>query len=363
MDNILFTLLHDVWGESSHESLRLAMTHLSADALRSADVDALAKKLPQIPRDKWQAWHDYYTLQRETMRQHYLQNMGVRVLACTDDAYPACLANIDKPPALLYMKGHLQLATLNIAIVGSRRATAYGKNVAYTLGKELSQEGVCVVSGLAKGIDVNAHRGALEGTGGTIAVLGCGIDNIYPRENAPIYEAITRHPHGAILSEWPLGAPATAWHFPARNRLIAGLSDGLVVVEAAKKSGSLISATYALDYGKEVFAVPGMITSPESVACHRLIKDGAKLVAQTNDILEEFGQLQLFDEPPPKKHRTFSKEEQKVYDALTGVPQSVEDICQTTRLAVPIVNGILLEFELEEIVLQDYGRRYSKIKS
>lgn len=363
-DNILFTLLHDVWGEGKTDSMRLAMLRLSADELRSDDADTLAQKVPQIPRDTWQAWRTYYSPKREAARCKLLQDMDVHVLLYTDNDYPICLKNVAKPPSLLYMKGHFQIAKLAIAMVGSRRATAYGQNVAYTLGKMLSQENVCVVSGLAKGIDAHSHAGALEGAGGTIAVLGCGIDKIYPRENAKLYDAITKHPHGAIISEWPLGAAANAWHFPARNRLIAGLADGLVVVEAAKKSGSLTTASYALEYGKEVFAVPGMITSAQSVGCHRLIKDGAKLVAQVNDILEEFGQQQLFkDEKTEKTTRAFSKDEQKVFDALTGVPQSVEEICQSCQLSVPVVNGILLEFELEDIVLQDYGRRYSKIKS
>lgn len=364
MNHVLFTLLHDAWGEGANESLRLTMTRVEAEALCTSDAKALQALVPELPPEKWQAWCAYYSPERLRLREALLAEMGIRVLSYTDPDYPQALKIVDKPPSLLYIKGNFQLAALNIGMVGSRKATPYGKNVSYTLAKALSNEGVCVVSGLAKGIDVNAHKGAIEGPGGTVAVLGCGIDRIYPRENAKMYDAILAHPRGAIVSEWPLGAPATAWHFPARNRIIAGLSDGLVVVEAAKKSGSLISATYALEYGKEVFAVPGLITSPESVGCHRLIKDGAKLVAQATDVLEEFGQLALFKEPPPQKEeRPFSPEAKKVYEALSSVPQSIEEICALTKLSVPTVNSVLLEFELEDIVLQDYGRRYSKINS
>ena len=283
-NNVLFTLLHDVWGESASESLRLVMMRLDEEMLCAADLDQLSQAVPELPKEKWQAWCEYYSPERASLREKLLADMHIQVLSYVDPAYPACLKEVYKPPSLLYIKGQFQPASLNIGMVGSRRATPYGKNVSYTLAKNLSAEGVCIISGLAKGIDVNAHKGAIEGPGGTIAVLGCGIDRIYPRENAKMYDAIVSHPCGAIVSEWPLGAPATAWHFPARNRIIAGLSDGLVVVEAAKKSGSLISASYALEYGKEVFAVPGLITSPESVGCHRLIKDGAKLVAQATDI-------------------------------------------------------------------------------
>ena len=361
-DKILFTLLHDVWGDVSNESIRLTMMRVEPAELRSADIHHLTKLVPEIPDEKWQAWCAYYSQERESLREQLLRDMNVNLLLYTDSAYPERLRAVDKPPSILYVKGNFQLASLNIGMVGSRRATPYGKNVAYSLAKGLSTEGVCIISGLAKGIDVNSHKGAIEGPGGTVAVLGCGIDRIYPRENAKMYEAIVAHPKGAIVSEWPLDAPATAWHFPARNRIIAGLSDGVVVVEAAKKSGSLISAGYALDYGKEVFAVPGLVTSPESVGCHRLIKDGAKLVAQVADVLEEFGQIELFKESVKKvETRTFSPDEQKVYDALSSVPQSVEDICALAKLPVHTVNSVLLEFELDDIVLQDYGRRYAKI--
>lgn len=359
---ILFTLLHDAWGEGSNESLRLSMMRLTDDVLAEGDAKALADMVPEIPIEKWQAWRTYYSPVRYDLRAELLDQLGVQIMLYADDAYPEALRAVYRPPSILYIKGHFELANLNIAMVGSRKATAYGKNVAYSISKALSNENVRIISGLAKGIDVNSHKGAIEGPGGTIAVLGCGIDKIYPRQNASMYDAILSHPKSAIVSEWTLGSGPLDWHFPNRNRIIAGLAEGLVVVEASKKSGSLISANYALEYGKEVFAVPGMITSPESVGCHRLIKDGAKLIAQPSDILDEFGQLCLFEETKTEeKTRSFSKDEKRVYDALTNVPQSIEDICTACKLPINTVSGILLEFELEDIVIQEYGRQYSKI--
>lgn len=359
--SVLFSLLHDVWGESSNDSMRLAMMRLTLSDLTEKNAKQLSEKVPEIPIDKWENWCAYYSQDRYQLRKNLLHEQGIDLLLYIDDTYPEVLKEVYRPPGILYVKGNFSLANLNIGMVGSRRATAYGKDVAYSLSKKLSEEHVRIVSGLAKGIDANAHKGAIEGSGGTIAVLGCGIDRIYPRENARLYDEILSHPNGSIISEWPLGAAAIDWHFPARNRIIAGLSEGVVVVEAAKKSGSLISANYALEYGKEVFAVPGLITSKQSVGCHRLLKDGAKLVAQPSDILEEFGQLELFKEYVPAQARPeLTPEQEKVYNALSSIPQSVEDICVSTGLPIHVVNGILLELELDDLVLQDYGRQYSR---
>lgn len=360
--SILFSLLHDAWGESSNDSIRLAMMRLPTDALTTLNATLLSKEVPEISLEKWEKWCQYYSAERYALRENLLYELGIDLLLYIDTAYPEVLKEVYRPPAILYVKGSFSLANLNIGMVGSRRATAYGKKIAFSLSKALSNENVRIISGLAKGIDAFSHKGAIEGTGGTIAVLGCGIDKIYPRENAKLYDEILNHPNSAIISEWPLGSSALDWHFPARNRIIAGLSEGVCVVEAAKKSGSLISANYALEYGKEVFAVPGLITSQQSVGCHRLLKDGAKLVAQPADILEEFGQLELFKNIQAVSPNTakMTANQQKVYKALSSVPQSIEDICEIAKLPIHEVNGILLEFELDDLVLEDYGRRYSK---
>jgi DNA processing protein len=202
-----------------------------------------------------------------------------------DPRYPVLLGAIPSAPAL-YVRGELHADdALAIAIVGSRRSTPYGIDVTERLASELAARGVTIVSGLARGIDTAAHRSALAAGGRTLAVLGCGVDVIYPRENASLARAIESQ--GAILSQFPPGMPARAGHFPARNRTLAGLALGVVVVEAAERSGALITAGFAGDLGRETFAVPGRITSPTSVGANRLIQDGAKLVTCWQDIVSE----------------------------------------------------------------------------
>jgi DNA processing protein len=202
-----------------------------------------------------------------------------------DPRYPVLLGAIPSAPAL-YVRGELHADdALAIAIVGSRRSTPYGIDVTERLASELAARGVTIVSGLARGIDTAAHRSALAAGGRTLAVLGCGVDVIYPRENASLARAIESQ--GAILSQFPPGMPARAGHFPARNRTLAGLALGVVVVEAAERSGALITAGFAGDLGRETFAVPGRITSPTSVGANRLIQDGAKLITCWQDIVSE----------------------------------------------------------------------------
>jgi DNA processing protein len=220
-----------------------------------------------------------------------IKSMGISLLSLKDEGYPINLKNIYDPPILLYIKGQLETRDLaSIAVVGSRKASSYGRRVARRLSTQLVENSVTVVSGLARGIDTEAHRGALEGGGRTIAVMGSGLDVIYPPENERLFEAITRS--GAVVSEFPPGTPPEARNFPARNRIISGLSFGTVVVEAREGSGSLITANFALEQGREVFAVPGDIYRWGSRGTNGLIKDGAKLVESVQDILEE---ISFFD--------------------------------------------------------------------
>lgn len=357
----IFTLLHDAWGDSYNESIRLVSMRISADNLINLNTTALSNIIPEIPHKRWQIWKSYYSDERLKQREYYLLQNRIDVFLYSDLYYPEKLKSVYQPPAILYIKGNLP-SSLSIGIVGSRKATVYGRDVAYTMAKALSREQICIISGLAKGIDANAHKGAIEAEGGTVGVLGCGIDQIYPKENKWLYDGVLKHRNGAIISEWSLGSSALAYHFPRRNRIISGLSDGILVVEAAAKSGSLITANYALENGKDVFAIPGMITSAASVGCHRLIKDGAKLVASPNDILEEFGQLSLFREVPNKMEGVLTHEEQCIMDILTGVPQHIEYICEESKLPIHRVNSILTELELKELVVQHIGRQYSKIE-
>ncbi len=216
-----------------------------------------------------------------------LKAKGIRVITIRDPEYPELLRHIYDPPAVLFVRGTLHCDEKMIAIVGSRKASAYGAKVAYTLAYKLSKAGFVIISGMAKGIDTQAHRGALEAGGRTVAVLGCGIDNVYPPENRGLAERIVQN--GAVASEYLPGSKPMPYNFPARNRIISGMSLGTIVVEAGEKSGSLITAGYALDQGREVFAVPGNIDSMNSVGTNRLIKEGAKPVTDVKDVLEEFG--------------------------------------------------------------------------
>ena len=219
------------------------------------------------------------------------EKYGIRIITCEDADYPAAFETLHDPPVLIYLRGELPGGVLRVAIVGSRRTTAYGRRVATGLASQLAVRGIEIVSGGARGIDTCAHRAALEQEGRTVAVLGSGLLQPYPAENEALFRAIGNS--GATLSEFPLDAPPASEHFPMRNRLISGLAAAVVVVEAALKSGSFITARHALDQGREVMAVPGPISSPRSIGCHELIQQGAKLVKDVNDILDELPPMYL----------------------------------------------------------------------
>lgn len=215
-----------------------------------------------------------------------LAGLGAQAICLEDQDYPPLLRQISGPPPVLYVKGRKELLeSCCVAIVGSRAATSYGHRVASSLAHDLARQGVAVVSGMALGIDAFAHAGALSASGGTVAVLGCGLDVVYPQQNRRLYEQIREC--GLLVSEYPLGTRPEGFRFPARNRIIAGMSYGVVVVEAARKSGSLITAEFALEEGRDVFAVPGQVDSFKSAGAHWLLQQGAKLVLSAADILEE----------------------------------------------------------------------------
>ncbi len=215
-----------------------------------------------------------------------LASIGAQAISLEDQEYPSLLRQINGPPPVLYLQGRSELLeSCCVAIVGSRAATTYGHRIASVLARDLAAQGVTVVSGLALGIDTSAHTGALAASGATVGVLGCGLDVVYPQQNSSLYEQIRGS--GLLVSEYPLGTRPEAFRFPARNRIIAGMSYGVVVVEAARKSGSLITAEFALDEGRDVFAVPGQVDSFKSAGAHWLLQQGAKLVLSAGDILEE----------------------------------------------------------------------------
>ena len=283
---------------------------------------------------------------------------GQHIVTLADAEYPKALLEIADPPCLLYVRGNPGLLEKRgLAVVGSRNATPQGVQTAENFAKALAGKGLAIISGLALGIDAAAHRGALAAGGETIAVIGTGADRLYPARNRELALAIAEH--GAIVSEFPLGTPAIAANFPRRNRIISGLSRGVLVVEAALESGSLITARLAAEQGREVFAIPGSIHSPVARGCHKLIKQGAKLVETAQDILEEFGNYPETADIAPS---TFlASEENAVLGALGHDPCNLDDLAGRTGLAADQLLTELLTLELAGQVATLPGNRYQRL--
>lgn len=290
----------------------------------------------------------------------WVQTPGHAVITLADAAYPKLLLEIPDPPALLYAVGRLELLERpSLALVGSRNATAQGARNAEQFARAFSGAGFTIVSGLAMGIDAAAHRGGLAADGSTIAVLGTGVDMIYPRQNTELAARIAQS--GLLLSEFALGSAAVAHHFPRRNRLISGLAQGCLVVEAALASGSLITARAALEQGREVFAVPGSIHSPLSKGCHALIKQGAKLVESADDVLAE---LSAFRAPgTQREHKTSAagQDEGALLPHLGFDPVDIESLCTRSGLSVEQVSAGLLRLELAGQVAALPGGLYQRL--
>ncbi len=279
---------------------------------------------------------------------------GVVTLADAD--YPRSLLEIHDPPLLLYFKGRRELlGTEAIAIVGSRNATPAGRSTARAFAQALSEAGLCVISGLALGIDAAAHEGGLDGRGSTVAVTGTGLDIVYPARNRPLARRIARE--GLLLSEFAPGTPAAPHHFPRRNRLISGLARGVLVAEAALQSGSLTTARYALEQGREVFAIPGSIHSPLSRGCHALIKQGAKLVETAADVLEELG---LGGTAAATPATAAPADDDPVLAALGHDPAALDALVARTGLPAEALAARLLELELESRVARLPGGRFQR---
>jgi len=292
-----------------------------------------------------------------------LANLGIRFLSEEDPAFPYNLLPLDDRPAWLYVRGDLRPAdSLSLAVVGSRKMTNYGRLVIDTLVPELVRYGVTIVSGLAFGVDSWAHQVALNSGGRTLAVLASGVDNITPRSQTPLAERLIRGGQGAILSEFPLGTSPQPFYFPIRNRLLSGLSLGVLVVEAAQKSGSLLTAGHALDQGREVFVVPGSVFSLQSEGANRLLKEGAKLVTRASDILEE---LEIFgrrrQEEAKQKWPLASEEEKALWSLLTREPLPLDEVIRQSGLSVSQVNAALTVMEMKGMVKSVAGTQFCRI--
>jgi DNA processing protein len=303
-------------------------------------------------------------LEKEVEKELYLlKEVGGEIVTLRDDSYPKRLRDIYDPPALLYVRGELKREDeLAISIVGSRKTSTYGRWVTEKMSQDLARRGVTIVSGMARGIDSLAHWGAITGGGRTIAVLGCGVDVIYPSENRNLFAKIIGQ--GAVLSEFPMGSPPEGGHFPKRNRIISGLSLGVVVVQASEDSGSLITANYALEQGREVFAVPGNVGSEGSRGTHQLIKDGARLVESSEDILEEIWPQWRREKEVIQKvegpERDLSQEERKLYELLGESPLHIDVLIRESQFDPGKVSSLLLNLELKGLVSQWPGKCFSK---
>jgi DNA processing protein len=288
----------------------------------------------------------------------WAESPGCHVVPLSDPAYPRLLYEIADPPTLLFARGDLSLANRPaLAIVGSRNATPQGASNAESFARAFSASGITVVSGLALGIDAAAHRGGLAGAGSTVAVLGTGVDVLYPARNAALAEEIAEH--GLLLSEFSLGTQPIAHHFPRRNRLISGIGRGVLVVEAAVASGSLITARAALEQGREVFAIPGSIHSPLAKGCHALIKSGAKLVDCVEDVLAELGSWRhasTLEQPATRRDEAPGLLAHMGFD-----PVDLDALCARAGMPAEQVSAQLLRLELDGHVAALPGGRYQRL--
>ncbi len=338
--------------------IRSLVAHFhSAQAAFSASVAALCQA-SGIDRTLAESIHQNHDADFATRQLEILAQRKERLLTYWDKDYPALLKKIPDPPVLLYLKGTLSAQDQNaIAVVGTRAPTQYGKMVAEKLVAELAVRGLTIVSGLARGIDTIAHRTAIKNGGRTLAVLGSGLDVMYPAENERLSQEISAR--GAVLSEYAYGAKPDAVNFPRRNRIISGLALGVIVVEAGLESGAMITANFALEHNREVFAVPGSILSMKSAGPHQLIREGAKLVHRIDDVLEELlTQLDLFGpqaaeaKPAPE----LDAKSLRIYQMLSHENMHVDELIRSSGLGSSEVMAILLDLEFKNLVRQLPGK-------
>lgn len=302
---------------------------------------------------------------------YFCRHNGVRILAYTDADYPQSLQNLSDKPLVLYVNGELPQANYALAIVGSRRCTEYGVRAAACFAQAMTREGIPIISGGAKGIDTAAHEACLQAGGVTVAVLGCGLDIVYPSENAKLFARIAEH--GALVTEYPPGVPPAAANFPARNRIIVGLSQAVLVAEAGKRSGAVITANIAADEGREVYCVPGNIFDGSSIGCHELIRTGAKLVDMPQDILDDkrswqqamnrrITQSSIFDcapqEPKPAPAPVTTELGAKLLALLQAGALSLEKLTEQSGAAFAAVSMELLDLQAAGLVATDQAQRY-----
>ena len=290
-----------------------------------------------------------------------IQAKGIHVLTWLDEGYPQRLKEIEQPPPVLYLRGDLtEEDTWAVAIVGTRRVTPYGRQVTEEIASFLAANGVTLVSGLARGVDAIAHNAALRAGGRTLAVLGSGVDRIYPPENRTMAEQITQH--GAVMSDYAPGTPPEASNFPPRNRIISGLSMAVVVVEAGETSGALITAEFAAEQGREIFAVPGNIYAPQSKGTNKLIQQGAQPLLSASDIMQALNLTRMGQHKAARKTLPADAFEAKLYQAMGDEPLHVDEIRNQTGLPVEKVSATLIMMELKGMVRQVGNMHYVLVR-
>ncbi len=315
---------------------------------------AVAEEIRKIPCT------DQLRQEIELIKRH-----KVEIITILSPDYPALLKETVDAPVLLYIKGRLPQDNLAIAVVGSRSASVYGLTMAEKLAMQLSEYGITVVSGLARGIDTAAHRGALKAKGTTVAVLGSGLANIYPKENEGLAQAVSEN--GVLVSEFAMATSPLTHNFPRRNRIISGLSLGVAVIEASQKSGALITANMALEQGREVFALPGKVDNPNSAGAHQLIKTGAKLMTGIEDILEELKpQLQSFmrreaEEKEDRQEISLNSDEIPVFQCINSEPLHIDALISLTNMSLTELNMVLLRLEMKGLVQQMPGHFFKRV--
>jgi DNA processing protein len=340
-----FRALIDFFGSAQ------AAWQASEGALRQAGIDRRAREnLLKMRRDI-----DLPAVVAE------IRAAKIQLLTWQDESYPPYLKEIPDPPPVLYLRGDLQTRDQwAIAVVGTRRASAYGRHVTRQLVSDLARSGATIISGLARGIDGEAHQAALDAGGRTIAVLGSGIDQIYPPEHRKLASQVIAG--GALLSEFHPGTPPDGGNFPRRNRIISGLSLGVLVVEAGERSGASITANYALDQGRDVFAVPGNIGARTSLGTNRLIQQGAKLVLNAQDILEELNMTMVAEQVATQLALPATHEEAQLMQLLSAHPSHVDELSRRAGMAVAQVTSTLTMMELKGMVRQVEGMNYVRVR-
>lgn len=333
--------IHLLWEASNNEirGLDFLNDKIKADIIKNKNIE-------------------YYSKQREKIQQQ-----GLMVITVYDENYPEGLRTIYNRPKVLYVKGEIKEEDkLSISIVGSRKATAYGRWAAEKFAEELAKMGITIVSGMARGVDTLAHLGALQAKGRTLAILGSGADVIYPKSNRQLYNNICSN--GAVISEFPPGTEPLQFHFPLRNRIISGLGLGVVVIEASEKSGSLITAQHAMEQGKDIFALPGNINSIYSKGTNLLIKDGAKILTDIDDILEEIDVLRDKCSYYSKKtinFENFSHDEERIVKSILEKPLHLDMISYNCDMSISKVTSVLTILEMKGVVKQLPGKIFTII--